>query len=462
MIVNNGSDEFCEGSSTELQSSPGYSGWLWNTGESTEAITVVTGGSYSLVGIDAYGCESVPSAEATITVNPRPEKPVISYTTPLTFFIGDSVVLTSSTAVAYLWSPGNQTTDSIVVKTSGDYSVRVEDLLGCQSEWSDPVTVVVKNNEDKPELTTNGPLSFCLGNSVTISGPEGYAAYLWSNGETTREITVIESGTFTLVVTNSLGFESIPSDEIVVTVFALPVIDVSEAIDPLCYQGNDGRISISVSSGTSPYSYEWSGQSSTGDELSNVSAGEYQVMVTDANGCADNETVALSEPDQLVLTLSSNDAYCPDIADGTITVSVSGGTGSYAYYLNDVEVSGTIDQLAESGYDIRVEDSNGCTVSSEWYIGVLNDICFKIPEILTPNNDGYNDQWIIEGLEAYPNVSIEVFDRWGKRVYYSEGNQGQAFDGTFNGKELPMESYHYVIDLHNGSQRIIGNLTIIR
>ena len=81
--------------------------------------------------------------------------------------------------------------------------------------------------------------------------------------------------------------------------------------------------------------------------------------------------------------------------------------------------------------------------------------------IITPNGDSYNDTWKIEGLEVYTGATIEIFDRWGKRVFFSEGHD-IYFDGTFNGKELPMESYHYVINLNNGSDVIIGNITIVR
>jgi len=462
IVTNIGSDEFCEGGYTDLQSSAGYTSWLWSNGETTESISVIETGDYNVIGIDAYGCSSDPSTDVSILVNPKPEKPVISYSTPLTFFYGDSVVLRSSPAEAYLWSPGNETIDSIIVKSSGDYSVQVEDVLGCVSDWSEPVTVVVKTNEDKPEINISGALEFCEGGSVTLTGPEGYPLYEWSNGENTNAITITESGTYTLVVTNDLGFESIPSDEIIVTVYPQPVLQIGEYGDPSCFDGTDGYIILTVTSGTSPFTFSWEQGGLSGDNVTGLEAGQYSVVLTDGNGCSASTAITLIEPEQLLLSSDVSDPFCPDIADGSIAVEVSGGTGTYTYEWSNNQSTAEITELLPGTYDLTVTDENGCKLMDSWTLDGTNETCFEIPEILTPNGDGYNDLWIIYGIEAYPETTIELFDRWGKRVYHSEGNQADPFDGTYNGKELPMESYHYIIDLHNGSERIIGNLTIIR
>ena len=77
------------------------------------------------------------------------------------------------------------------------------------------------------------------------------------------------------------------------------------------------------------------------------------------------------------------------------------------------------------------------------------ELPFAIPGGLSPNGDGNNDSWEIQGLVDYPDASVTVFDRWGQKVY-SGTSQDPAWDGTTNGRECPTADYYYVIDLGNG------------
>jgi len=85
-----------------------------------------------------------------------------------------------------------------------------------------------------------------------------------------------------------------------------------------------------------------------------------------------------------------------------------------------------------------------------------------IPNAFSPNGDGFNDLWIIEGLELYPNAELRIFDRWGARVYYAEHAPDNPWEGTFDGRPLPIDSYHYIIELNNGEPPVTGNITIVR
>ncbi|UCG27747.1 MAG: gliding motility-associated C-terminal domain-containing protein, partial [Bacteroidales bacterium] len=85
-----------------------------------------------------------------------------------------------------------------------------------------------------------------------------------------------------------------------------------------------------------------------------------------------------------------------------------------------------------------------------------------IPTVITPNGDGFNDEWTIPFIELYPKASVEIFTRWGKLVFSSRNGYVVKWDGTQNGNELPMDSYYFIIDLGNGTEPIVGNVTIIR
>jgi gliding motility-associated-like protein len=88
--------------------------------------------------------------------------------------------------------------------------------------------------------------------------------------------------------------------------------------------------------------------------------------------------------------------------------------------------------------------------------------CLVIPEAFSPNGDLINDVWNILNIERYPAVEITVFNRWGQPVWKSEAGYPFPWDGKSNGKPLPVDSYFYLIDLHNGSKPIPGNVTIVR
>jgi len=132
---------FCQGGSVVLTASAGSS-YLWNTGATTQSITVSSNGSYSVTVTNANNC-SATSAPTVITVNPLPDVPVITAGGPTTFCQGESVTLTSSAATSYLWSNG-ATTQSITVNGSGNYTVTVKNAGGC-SRTSAAMTVTVNN-----------------------------------------------------------------------------------------------------------------------------------------------------------------------------------------------------------------------------------------------------------------------------------------------------------------------------
>ncbi|MEI6048212.1 MAG: gliding motility-associated C-terminal domain-containing protein [Bacteroidota bacterium] len=92
----------------------------------------------------------------------------------------------------------------------------------------------------------------------------------------------------------------------------------------------------------------------------------------------------------------------------------------------------------------------------------MNETCLMIPNAISPNGDLINDEWNIGLIELYPKLEILIFNRWGQSVWRSEKGYPRPWDGTSNGSSLPVDSYHYIIDLHNGSKRIFGNVTIVR
>jgi len=455
--VISGSDQYCEGNTTTLSATISDQ-YLWSNGEITQSV-IVTAGTYYVKVTDAAGCESFHSDTIEVSELPRPDKPLITPDGPLTFWKGDSVVLVSSAATGYLWSPGAETSAQITVKVSGSYSVVVTDDNGCESVASDAVLVTV-DALDKPVVTADGALSFCAGGSVQLS-TDPATGYLWSSGDSTQSIMITTSGDYSLIIFDESGHESEESDIITVTVFPVPAIAYTSE-DVLCHGQAEGSVSIIVSGGTAPFSYNWSNDNTnTTAEATGLAAGSLSVMVTDNNGCNADTDIVITEPDALLLELAVTQPDCPDSYNGAITTVVSGGVQPYDYSWNTGENTSDLGDLGAGTFSLTITDANNCIEDDEVALNPLQELCLFIPDIITPNDDGFNDVWEIPGLQYYPGAVVEIYNRWGKRIFYSEGYEIK-FDGTFDGSDLPMDSYHYIIDIKNGLKPFVGNITIVR
>jgi gliding motility-associated-like protein len=120
-----------------------------------------------------------------------------------------------------------------------------------------------------------------------------------------------------------------------------------------------------------------------------------------------------------------------------------------------------IEHLKEGSYLISVVDNNECY--KEFGPIVLVDYdeeCLKVPNAFTPNEDGVNDTWILENIELYPQATVNVYNKWGQKMYEARGAEN-PWDGTYNGKLLPTSTYLYVINLYDGSKPVTGTVTII-
>ena len=110
-------------------------------------------------------------------------------------------------------------------------------------------------------------------------------------------------------------------------------------------------------------------------------------------------------------------------------------------------------------YTLTVTSDKGCTTSDKVFVKVLQKP--EVPNIFSPNGDGVHDKWVISFLESYPGSTVEVFNRYGQRIYYSIGYT-TPWDGTINGKPVPVGTYYYIVDPKNGRKKQASYVDIIR
>ncbi|RUT72706.1 hypothetical protein DLK05_16950, partial [Ancylomarina longa] len=208
-IVDLGADQqTCAGSSITLDAGNAGATYLWSTGETTQTISTSISGNYSVVVTNTNGCSASDDVNVTVHANP-----IVDLGADQQTCAGSSITLDAGNAgVTYLWSTG-ETSQTINVSTSGNYSVTVTNGNGCSA--SDDVNVTVHAN---PIVDLGADQQTCAGSSITLDAGNAGATYLWSTGETTQTISTSISGNYSVVVTNTNGCSA--SDDVNVTVHA--------------------------------------------------------------------------------------------------------------------------------------------------------------------------------------------------------------------------------------------------
>ncbi len=187
--------------------------------------------------------------------------------------------------------------------------------------------------------------------------------------------------------------------------------------------------------------------------------GIYWVEVTNQDGCSFRDSVFLIANPLPEIDLGKDTMLC-ELNELVLDAGVFDGT----YDWNNGANSQTI--IAREGDGqiwVRVTDAYGCIGTDTLQIlNCINRNNLIIPNAFTPNGDGHNDYWLISGFERYPNISVAIYDQWGNRVFQSEMGYFEPWDGTSNGKKLPVSAYYYIVDLGDGTKEILGSITLIR
>ena len=154
---------------------------------------------------------------------------------------------------------------------------------------------------------------------------------------------------------------------------------------------------------------------------------------------------------------------CPDSEDGAIDLVIEGGNSPYIVLWSDGFEGQTRTGLAPGTYTAVISDNNSCneafTVELDFS---FSSGCLVIPQVITPNNDGYNDLWQIRNIDLYPDAEVRIFNRWGKLIFSAKNLADNPWNGTIRGKPVPTDSYHYILDLKDGSKPRTGVISVIR
>ncbi|MCB0395514.1 MAG: SprB repeat-containing protein, partial [Flavobacteriales bacterium] len=338
--------------------------YLWAPGgETTDSLSNLCSGPYSVTVTDANGCTSVEN----YTIN----EPVVltSSITDTTHVLcngsctGVAIVTPAggTTPFTYLWS--NAQTDSTATGLcNGAFGVTITDANGCTTNSS--VTITQPNALSQTLTLTNATCNGVCDGTI-LSSPAGGTtpySYLWNNGQTNATATGLCAGAYSVTVTDANGCTINGGSGIAQpTAFTGSITGSSNVT---CGGSCNGSATIAVSGGTASYTYLWNDGQTT-PTATGLCAGNYTVTSTDANGCTVNDAIVITEPLTLVSSITgSTNLDCYAVCTGSATVTASDGTAPYTYLWNSGQTTTTATGLCSGAASVTVTDALGCTSTS--------------------------------------------------------------------------------------------------
>ncbi len=348
----------------------GQYSYQWDNGAMTQDINNLSAGTYTVTINDGNGCEII---ETYILENP-PLIEVVENIENLSCNNANdgSIELTVSGGnnnYSFQWSNGQEIKD-IYNLPSGNYSVSIYDNNQCLSEasftiTSPPILILTETIED-PDCAETPSGNIFL--SVT-GGTSGYD-FQWSNGTDSQDLLNVGAGNYTVTVIDNNN--CIANANYVVN--APNPININIITNHVsCFGNDDGAIQLTVSGGSGGFNFNWN----TGDQLedlSNLSAGNYIVTITDNNNCQKVESIQINEMSDISITSTLNPISCAMAGDASIELNINGGAQNYTYQWDNGSQSKDIFNLTPGQYNITVTDSNNCTKTASFSIDGVNQI----------------------------------------------------------------------------------------
>ncbi|NNM16820.1 MAG: hypothetical protein HKO56_09190, partial [Bacteroidia bacterium] len=332
-------------------------------------------------------CGNSSSVSQTFNVNDTIDPVVALHDTSLVIGASGSVSIASSLLDA--GTTDNCTTGSLLPPFTitpatltftcanvGENKVGITFTDECGNSASDTATITILS--DMMASVNPNPANTCEGTPVQLngnpSGGSGTYTHTWTGDVVQLDATNIEnptfaatsSGAFNLTYSATDANGCSVSDSVVVSVNALPlVVCTQDSVD--CFGGSTGSATVAVSGGSAPYSYSWSPGGATAETATNLSAGTYTAVVTDALGCSASCTVTVLEPNQMLAFAAIEDSItCFGADDGVLAATAFGGNGNYVYMwvlngTDTIAVGDTVNNMPTGTYTVYVSDGNGCS-----------------------------------------------------------------------------------------------------
>ncbi|HLP21569.1 MAG TPA: PKD domain-containing protein, partial [Chitinophagales bacterium] len=419
----------------------------WSTGVFGNNIQPAQNAYYAVIATNQFGCTN--TSYHNMAFSPLPD---MRYALTGCYQIceNDNISVSGPTGMAtYAW-PNGATTESILLTTSGDYSLSATTTDGC-SQGSPSFHVDVF---DAGNIQLGADTFICTGMNIQLDAG-AYSSFFWQDASTNQTFTVTQPGTYHVQVSNNNGCTS--ADTIVITEFAS---FVKLGNDTFLCAGETLLLNPGVYS-----SYLWQ-DNSTGSTFNVTGGGLYYVEVTATGGCTARDSIFVASANGTMPAVT--DTFCGD----PVSITLPGSYTSYHWATGAVTAS--IEVTATGNYAVTVTNAAGCEATGS--VEVVECVeeekpneafnAVLLPNAFTPNGDGNNDEYkVLRQLngKAINYFQMSIYNRWGELVFESN-NENSGWNGKHRGVELSSQVLVYTVKYVCDGESILkrGTVTLIR
>jgi gliding motility-associated-like protein len=446
----------CDGniSLTVSGGTPGYT-TSWSNGASTPSISALCAGSYSVIVTDANGCSTIRNFSLNTTSPILFSAPDLDDPKCHDDCNGSLTVIPIGGTMPYTftWTPSNVNTATTNSLCTGNYSIVVTDVNGCPA--SNTYSLINPPTLSLTAVFTDASCNTTPDGAINVTVIGGVPAYNYNwtpTGAVTEDLTNVLSGVHSLTLTDNFGC-------VIDTAFT-----INSTLTVNALAGNDtlfcqnGTLLLDGSNSNGGINYEWF-ESPLGTPIASTlvtsvspAVGTTTYVLVATNGlCIDKDTIVVTS--QVAPSVDAGPLVSiPIFSSASIGGNPTCATGTVFTWSpvtaldNPAGTNPTSGTTVTTVYTVTVIDANGCSNSDTVTVYVYPEI--TIPNGFSPNGDGKNDVWQIDFIYQFPDCEVEVYNRWGEQLFYSKG-YAVPFNGQYKGKDLPVGTYYYVINLNH-------------
>lgn len=349
---------------TQVKGGAGKYSYKWDNQELTPTAVKLAIGQHTLTVTDANGCST--TATVNISENLLPLAAQIEELSPIKCAGGNGSlkvkVSGGKSPYQYLWNIGALVGESPENVPSGNYQVTVTDAVGTKITVStfvkQPEPIMATVQVQKPASTGNADGKAL----VQAKGGIGNYTYNWDSGEVIANAIKLSPGKHLVTITDANGCSTQAQANISENI--LPLTASIQEIGNITCNGGQVSLKVEVTGGKSPYQFQWNSSNLKGDQLTSVTAGDYQLTVTDAVGGKFATSIKIKQPDALTATILAQNPASTGNADGKATLQIKGGTGPFIYVWDTGETGITSTKLNPGKHSVTITDANRCTTQA--------------------------------------------------------------------------------------------------